>query len=298
MKVDEAKILSQVSKLTGQAVTTLQLVYQKNYIVLEDATTKAAVYKKNKPVAFVIVSAEGHPNTLLENQHKTIQMVRRLGDKSARRVLIADIVDVSNGLSYSITKYHRRISASHLFRFIQKRVLGTLVVRWLIDTLESTSRKATVDETQKYFIEPLEAFLQHSDLKVEQQNIVSEALSKIKTGSWQPVLSCAHNDLWSGNVLLKNFLDFVIIDWGGASESGYPFYDFIRASESFQLPKLMANKLLRQYCSVIGCDSVQQIKYYLAANFAVQSTSPGHWSKIKCLETMEECCKYIDRITA
>lgn len=293
--IDEKKLISQVSNLIGIHYQELRLEYLKNYIEIDDATKKATVYHKKTPVAFVLISSESYPDTLLNNFHKAAAVGRLIGERSARHLLIPDIVDVSNGISYTNTKYYRQFKANFFLKFLQKRVVGALIVLWLIQVLKDTQRKLTERELRDKYVLPLQQLKQQLATNHVHRMLIDEALGALKDGTWQPRVACTHNDLWSGNVLVDGLFDFKIIDWGGALLEGYPFYDFIRICHSFQLHRKMIAHLFKSYSRVIECENVSQAKYYLLAYFAYQSKNLGQWSHEKCMETLTLSIEYAEQ---
>jgi hypothetical protein len=85
-----------------------------------------------------------------------------------------------------------------------------------------------------------------------------------------------HNDLWKGNILLKNCYqsgvsnklgrkDFVLTDWGGSMMKGYAIYDLIRAARSLKLKKEDLRQQIAAHCQILQCDFTEARYYLLAA---------------------------------
>ena len=58
---------------------------------------------------------------------------------------------------------------------------------------------------------------------------------------------------------------FFVIDWSGADKNGFPFYDLIRFSESFNLPDKKTKYLIKEWCRVLECDDSFSLTYLALA---------------------------------
>jgi thiamine kinase-like enzyme len=132
----------------------------------------------------------------------------------------------------------------------------------------------------------LQALLVAPNIKYMHKEIIESALFDLDDSKWKPELVSSHNDIWLGNVMLSSESRFVIIDWDGSIDKGYPFYDLIRALSSFKLGHNKTKKAIDQYCNLMQCDH-KQAQYYLLSAFAHQYQNLGAWPYQSFLDTMD-----------
>ena len=58
---------------------------------------------------------------------------------------------------------------------------------------------------------------------------------------------------------------FTVIDWGGSEIEGYPIFDLVRFSLSFQLSSSRLQTEVVRHCRVLQCETIDAVSYVLAA---------------------------------
>ena len=267
----------------------------KTEVLVSDATLKFLVYTtgNKQPKAFVLISPAKKPNTIKSGHMKLRGLANNVGSKLAQNLLIPLELGESNGLSYSISAYHRSLHNTFLLKQVDNWCVSASLVNWVIDVAKATKASASVVEIETQFTQPLMALSQANDVKQAYKNSIVEAIEAINNGAWQPYFVNAHNDLWRGNVLSSNNTKFVLIDWDGVTLKGYAFYDLVRVAGSFNLSKAKFQVALQQYCGVMGCDK-KQAKYYLISAFAFLYADLGEWQYERFLILLNDCMEFFD----
>ena len=288
-------IISAIAKQLN--VDTHEIIAQalKTEVLVSDATLKFLVYTSGnkQPKAFVLLSPAKKPNAINSGHMKLRGFANNVGTRLAQNLLMPLEVGESDGLSYSISEYHRPLHTTFLLKQIDNWHVRASLVNWVIDVAKATKANASVAEIETQFTQPLMALSQANGLKQAYKNVIVEAIEAINNGTWQPYFVSAHNDLWRGNVLSSNNTKFVLIDWDGVTLKGYAFYDLVRVLGSFNLSKAKFHMALQQYCAVMGCDE-KQAKYYLISAFAFLHADLGDWQYERFLILLNDCMEYLE----
>jgi len=128
------------------------------------------------------------------------------------------------------------------------------------------------------------------------------ALHRLDSGAWTPQRILAHNDLWTGNVLLDGSgvtvlgavarRRMVVIDWAGARFDGFGFFDLIRLASSLRLPRSLLHRELSAHCRILACDPLDARSTILAAlgllGLRLEHFAPERFAAMAhhCMETM------------
>ena len=267
----------------------------KTEVLVSDATQKCLVYttSNKQPNAFVLVSSIKNANAIKSGHVKLCGLANNVGAKLAQNLLMPLVLGESEGLSYSISQYHRPLHSKFLLKQIDNWRICASLINWVIDVAKVTKIKANAAEIEAQFARPLMALSQASGLKQAYKNIIADAIEAINNNTWQPFFVSAHNDLWRGNVLSSNNTKFVLIDWDGVTLKGYAFYDLVRVASSFNLSKAKFQTALQQYCALMGCDK-KQAKYYLVSAFAFLYANLGDWQYKRFLTLLGDCMDYVE----
>ena len=267
----------------------------KTEVLVSDATQKFLVYitGNKQPKAFVLLSPSKKPNGIKSGHIKLKGLANNIGSKLAQNLLMPLEIGESDGLSYSISAYHRPLHTTFLLKQMDNLRVRASLVNWVIAVANVTKANASVAEIETQFTQPLMALSQANDVKQVYKNSIIEAIEAISNGAWQPYFVSAHNDLWRGNVLSSNSTKFVLIDWDGVTLKGYAFYDLVRVAGSFKLSKAKFQVALQQYCAVMGCDK-KQAKYYLISAFAFLYADLGEWQYERFLILLNDCMEFFD----
>jgi hypothetical protein len=263
--------------------------------LVTDSTQKYLVFtaKNQPPKAFVLISATKAPNAIKSAYLKLCDFAHHVGGELAQNLLMPLQIGESNGLSYSISLYHRPLHTNILLKYLDNWRVSASLMRWIVDVANTTQCKATVEETEMQFTALLLALSEANGLKQAYKNLTLEAIEDIKNGAWQPVFVSAHNDLWRGNVLNNDKTKFVLIDWDGVTLKGYAFYDLVRVASSFKLSKAKFQSALQQYCGVLQCNK-KEAKYYLISAFAFLYANLGDWQYERFLILLDDCMQYFE----
>ena len=288
-------IISAIAKRLN--VDTHEIIAQalKTEVLVSDATQKFIVYTTgNKQTkAFVLVSPAKKPNAIKSGHMKLRGLANNVGSKLAQNLLMPLEIGESDGLSYSISAYHRPLHTTFLLKQMDNLRVRASLINWVIDVASATKSKASVAEIETQFTQSLMALSQANGVKQAYKNIILEAIEAINNCTWQPYFVSAHNDLWRGNVLSSNNTKFVLIDWDGVTLKGYAFYDLVRVAGSFKLNKAKFQLALQQYCAVMGCNK-KQAKYYLISAFAFLCANLGDWQYERFLILLNDCMEYFE----
>ena len=289
-------IISALAKQLSVDTRDVIVVALKSEVLVSDATQKYLVYtiSNKQPKAFVLVSPAIKPNAIKNGHIKLLSLANNLGAQLAQNILMPLEIGISNGLSYSISAYHRPLHTSSLLRVIDNWRVRASLVNWVINVAKTTKVKASIAEVEAEFTQPLTVLSQANGVKQAYKNIILEAIEAINNGAWEPYFISAHNDLWRGNVLNCNNTKFVLIDWDGATLKGYAFYDLVRVADSFNLNKAKFQLALQQYCGVMQCNQ-QQAKYYLISAFAFLNANLGDWQYERFLILLNGCMEYFEK---
>jgi aminoglycoside phosphotransferase (APT) family kinase protein len=126
--------------------------------------------------------------------------------------------------------------------------------------------------------------------------IAGAALIDLESGAWQPRFVLMHGDLWRGNVMLpgrpRAMLRalrsgaFAVIDWGGSDPDGIPFFDLLRALDSFGASTSTARSYLHTYSATLELPITDAPKY-LASAWAYVLANSAHMPR-ELFETAQQ----------
>lgn len=288
-------IIAAIAKQLNVDVHEIIAQALKTEVLVSDATQKFLVFttSNKQPMAFVLVSPAKKPDAIKSGHIKLCSFANSVGTQLAQNLLMPLEIGENNGLSYSISTYHRPLHTTLLLKRLDNWRTSASLINWVIDVAKATKANANLAEIEAQFTQPLMAFSQASGVKQVYKNTIAEAIEAIKNNAWQPYFVSAHNDLWRGNVLSSKSTKFVLIDWDGVTLKGYAFYDLVRVASSFNLSKAKFQAALQQYCTVMGCDK-KQAKYYLISAFAFLYANLGDWQYERFLILLNDCMEYIE----
>ena len=288
-------IISAIAKQLSVDAHEIVAQALKTEVLVSDATKKILIYttRNKQPKAFVLLSPVKKPNAIKSGHMKLRGLANNVGIKLAQNLLMPLEIGESDGLSYSISAYHRPLHTTFLLKQMDNWCVRASLVNWVIDVAKATKANASVAEIETQFTQPLVALSQANGVKQAYKNIILEAIEAINNSTWQPYFVSAHNDLWRGNVLSSNNTKFVLIDWDGVTLKGHAFYDLVRVAGSFKLSKAKFQMALQQYCGVMQCNK-QQAKYYLISAFAFLHADLGDWQYERFLILLNDCMEYFE----
>lgn len=297
MNLDEniVKTLTKLLNVDEQEIIAQPLQTE---VLVNDTTQKIiiSIGKSALPTAFVLISAKKTPGAIKSGYEKVSELAKRVGPALAKNLLMPLEVAETNGLTYSISRYHKPLNTNLLIKKLDNWRIGRPLINWVIAVAKATKTAANRQEIETSFMQPLLALSKADGLKPAYKKIALEALDAVNNGSWQPSFICAHNDLWCGNVLSSKQHKFVLIDWDGVLLNGYAFYDLVRVAGSFGFKKTRFNHVFKQYCNAMQCNEIQA-KYYLISAFAFLHSDLGGWQLERFITLLESCMDYLDENT-
>lgn len=263
---------------------------------LVDATNKFLIRDHaGEPELVVLYSGAGGPEIVTRGVQRARDVVAALGEDLGRAVLLPVFEGDVNGRTFAIFPYRTPLIGSGPGWWIQRSVVRPRLVRWLLDAGRRTAITVPDDQLRGCVYEPLEQMVEDDDHSPELRVLAHEALRAARTRTWQPRHVFMHDDLWVGNVLIDQrsagggtFGRFVIIDWAGSRVRGYPLYDFLRLSISFELAGRPFFRALDQHCVALGYTRTEG--GYAFANAAAElGQRLEHWPRSSYLSTIDYC---------
>lgn len=239
---------------------------------VEDATTQALLIEAGarNPWGVQILSAASAPDFVEKGVRRASQVRSTLGERLGSVVLQPVLTGEYLGRSFAIWPYHHPVSSGGLTGKAQALVVQLRVARWLVDSARHSVEELPDSEVEARYEQPLKFVAEGSLFTGSMRRAAQFALTRLSRGDLKPKSVVAHNDLWLGNVLLpfsrqaaRSFgCGFALIDWRGASCTGYPFADQVRFLGASNFSRLMLRRELQRMCGAVGCSS-QDISAYL-----------------------------------
>jgi hypothetical protein len=237
-----------------------------------DSTQKYVIKTKRKQF-FLITGNPKHPSSVATAVEK-LRRARDILDDKCRRALDEPLLSGRwDGVSYALWEYRLPLSSHKGLRFLQKRLLYPEVLAWLRRASCTTKVQcSSTDDLVERFLRPLQFMASNPRLGSEINKRAEQASKEIIHEQIEPINVLQHGDFWLGNILLRHTLvlispfgsTFKIIDWVGALECGYPFYDFLRFSQSCGLSSGRVRRDLWKMSYELGCSPDYSMAYLLA----------------------------------
>ena len=211
-------------------------------------------------VAVALLSNPNGPQLIAQAMARARAARNALGETLGRVVIEPLAEGELAGRSYAILPYCRPLSDSRAVWAAQRALLRGPVLRWLRGVARQTQTGVGTDGYLKSFRDPLTQLAGLSELPEHLREQAKVALTRLENGEWQPRHVLVHNDLWKGNLLIEvgaGPLDwrerFVVIDWPGSLQRGYPMVDLIRIARSLRLSARALQAELDAHCQILGC---------------------------------------------
>jgi aminoglycoside phosphotransferase (APT) family kinase protein len=171
------------------------------------------------------------------------------------------------------------------------------VFSWLRDVTSLTAKTPNAEEVVTDFSDPLHHLADSDFLPDNVRSEAREALDELAAGRWKPMQVAAHNDLWSGNLLVapaggKGGPGFAVIDWGASRSEGHAVYDLVRLAMSLRLSRAEFLEELNAHARILGCD-VTQMRHHLVAALAYLGDHRGEWPAQQFAEMAKTCVDYV-----
>lgn len=223
--------------------------------------------------AILLVSPAEFPDVVSEDQAKAAAMRNYLGEELGSVILSPLAQGHILNCSYALVPFRQTFSKNSFFWMLQKQRIKPQLLEWLQAITAQFSVIAESESDRDLFIRPLQYLSAMHSADQIIRGAASTALRRLQTGAFQPRFVPMHNDLWKGNVLQCTAEDarskagyrFFVIDWRGSRISGYPIYDLIRVSLSFNLTPDELNTAILHATTALRCDPIDALSYVTAA---------------------------------
>lgn len=230
---------------------------------------------KSSPTAVVLYSSLTSPHLVTRGMDIAEQTKLMLGDEEGSVILDPLGRGEIEGRSYAILPYCRPLSSRRSMHYIQRHLLRPGILRWLRNVTEETVKEIAPINIESKILRPLQHVEHLRTIEEEIRLACRHALYRLESRQWIPQCVFMHNDLWEGNILLKereaqekgfgNNYRFVLIDWAGAMLKGYAIYDLVRVSRSMGLKGRRFAREVHRHCKLLGCTQEDAMGYLLAA---------------------------------
>ena len=238
-----------------------------------DATNKYLV-ESGRARYFLIVANATFPSTVALAVNKLFQARHAVGTECQKAIEPPLLYGHWDNLSYGMWPYRPPLSNSRPLRLLQKRWLYPKVFLWLCKVAQHSKQQVDhAEDVRNRFLLPLEFVASHGDLGEQINTAAKRMLDKFTSRDAPLVNIFQHGDLWLGNILLRSHLGplelkgrqaFQIIDWAGATEVGYPFFDFIKLSMSCGRSVKQAQRDMVHLSHRLGCHPNDATAYFLS----------------------------------
>lgn len=207
--------------------------------LVEDATHRFIILNaRGEKEGFVLVSNEAFPDSLKNVYAVQSAAVEALGPDLSTVIVMPIDTGYVEGNSYSICRYYPPLRNSGVPRLLARKFIAAQVCGWVIRVAERSTRLLADREICTSSEAPLRWLMSVDLLPEGIKDSISRGLTDLDNGSWKPSCVFSHNDLWAENVLVESYFGETlgswgigrprIIDWGGSSVTGIPFFDLIR----------------------------------------------------------------------
>ena len=233
-----------------------------------DATSKYVVETKSLGTFFVIVSAASYPRTVAQAIRKQEGVRAILGLDLGCVIETPTLHGFAEGVSYAIWPFRRPLSGNRMLSKLQRLWLSPRLCRWLGAVTRATAHPASLST----YDNAIRHFLARVSLPQPLAEAGHRALRDLHEGSLRPFHVLQHGDFWHGNVLLRGWAGppaqlnpwgFYLIDWGGAEEEGFPFFDLLKITSSLGFSPAQLAKEVERHSRILGIEPVQALSYFL-----------------------------------
>lgn len=271
--------------------------------VADDATKLLARDSRGRALAVVLLSSTVDPFLIQRGWDRARAMRRHLGPALGSVILEPINTGLLDGRTFVITPYCRPISPGRLLGRLHRARLRPRVLDWLAQVAERTAARPDAAEIDARFLNPLSAIAADGGLSYGLRRAATQASQDTTSGVWTPRSVAMHGDLWRGNMLFgihhpaAPFGPLTIIDWPGATPTGYGIYDLVRVARSLGLPPAALRIQLERHRHALGC-SLAQTPHHLVAALANLRQNLGHFPHARFARMAEDCLATIRLATA
>lgn len=271
--------------------------------VADDATKLLARDARGRALAVVLLSSTVDPLLVQRGSDRARAMRRHLGPALGSIILEPIDSGTLEGRTFVVTPYCRPISPSRVLGRLHRARLRPRVLDWLVQVAERTAAKTDAAETDARFLNPLAAITADNAVGPDLRRAATLACQDAASGAWTPRSVAMHGDLWRGNILsgihhpAAPFGPLKLIDWPGATPTGYGIYDLVRMARSLGLPPDALRTQLERHRHALGC-SLEQTPHHLVAALANLRLNLGHFPQARFARMADECLATIHQAIA
>ena len=259
---------------TSPDAVTVSLLYQGQ---LRDSTRIFLVQDaEGQAIGVVHFSSRAAPGMVARGMARARIAAAGLASPLNRAVLLPIAEGEIDGQSYAVMPHCRSFSGRRWRWALERLLLRPVVFRWLHGVAETTLQPVTALDLAQRFQRPLEGVLALEGASALLTTCTRRALTRLASGAWKPRHVLMHGDLWKGNLLLRGEKGLrswserlAVIDWAGAQQRGYAFFDLVRAADSLRVRPAALQAEVARHCAVLGCKRVDATSYVLAAVGAI-----------------------------
>jgi len=260
-----------------------------------DDTTKILIFNKKREKIAVLICSYTKYSILPERNLKKSQKIKQFLGLEVSNVIIDPLLyGNKNGISFVVWPYYYPLSRNTLLKNIQFYKIKKPILNWLRELIRLTLKKPTKREISNRFLIPLQNLHSNYNLSSSIKDEICNSIGRLKNGGWNPFFSLAHNDLWSGNILLKrkNGKEIFIIDWGGSSMKSYPINDLSSVFRRLNYSRKDFVKELKIHSEILNCE-LEDTKSYLLSSLASLGMNLDQFPEERFLQVVESSCNYL-----
>ncbi len=265
---------------------------------IADASRVSLVLCEARPIAVVLEgSAEGDLAFRAADRARAATAI--LGERLRPAVLVPTETGKCGDRTFVLYAHCQTVAKRGVRRLFSEMFLAPEVLGWLRDVARETRAAPSSEEVERLFLQPLAALARLSAASDLTRNLAQRAHDELERGTWQPLFTLMHGDLWMGNVLIAPRLTngradlrwwkrFVISDWPGGKVKGFPIYDLVRFARSARIPQRSLRRELARHCAALGCDP-RHASLHLLAALADLNANLEQFPTPRFAEVSDEC---------
>jgi hypothetical protein len=227
--------------------------------------------------AALLISPVQFPKVVSEAQARAQAMRDYLGPALGSVIFTPLAQGDIEGRSYVVLPFGRSLANSRLLWLLQKPRIRRILLRWLQAVATQFSKQSPAEKG--CFANLLEHLHSVPRIDPEIKKVTAASIERLGVSSFRPRFVPMHNDLWKGNILLPSnsemsratTFSFFLIDWRGSRIKGFPFFDAIRLSSSFNFSSDELRQEIATMCKSLECE-LSDVKCYVAAALGELST--------------------------
>ena len=286
-----SKEISGAFSQESQAYDCTLLMPQKN---VADDSTKILISNQKKPIGVILCAKTSLSDIPNRNANRAIEIKAKLSGAAQETVLAPLAHGSKEGIGYTIWPYIPPISKNRVINYLQRKYHCHAMFHWIIDSSKQSKTSVSTENLESHFILPLEQLSKDSLIAPEIRSDIQKQISGLSNREWAPYHVMAHNDLWTGNILLnkKNTYGISIIDWAGADYESFAVYDLVRLAMNLRVGDKFFVAQLRSLCDVLECDP-EHARGHLLSSFAHLAANLDNFPHDRFVKLIDISYKYL-----